>query len=267
MDFKNTIKQLVKGDYSIDLIKKSLLFVLFVCPSLLCAQQTIVSKAVMASLELNVKQSKAQWEKYQVYAGLGKVEERFSAKSPSDMVIAFNKFADSLKVKTSPYLVYKNSIAEAYSEIKDSSTNSPLFLYSEGNFPVSFLKYKSPLNAVIFNGLVSLKTGTTLNTPERQRASQIISSMLLPIVKAIAGQFNQTINYYGVSACYGSKDFYDDSSTPIKAEYVLLIVPANLATKYKEGQIKADELFNKSDIYFSGRDEDSELNRMTNISE
>jgi len=264
MDLKSAIKQLVKGDYSIDFMKKILLSMLLVCPLLLNAQSAalIIPKATLASMKLNVKQSKAQWEKYQMLAGSGKVEERFSAKSPADMTTAFNKFTDSLKIKTSPFLVHKNSIAGIYSEMKDSSANSPLFLYSGNSFPISFVKYRNQLNAVIFNGLVSLKTSTTLNMPERQRASQTVTSMLAPIIKLMVGKFNQTINYYGVGVCYGSKDFYDDNSTPVKAEYVLLIVAADLAKKYKEGQITEDDFFNKSDIYFSGRDEESELNKM-----
>jgi hypothetical protein len=96
----------------------------------------------------------------------------------------------------------------------------------------------------------------TLRTTAKTRASNIISSMILPSMKAFYNSFGSTdIKYYGMVVAYGSKDFSKEGNVlNLRAEVVSLIVSAQTCKKFVEGIITDDELINASEIYLQDRD-------------
>lgn len=79
------------------------------------------------------------------------------------------------------------------------------------------------------------------------------TDVLIPTISEVAKKIPAAIKYYGIAISYGAKDFSEKNEFP-KSDWLLMVVPTNLAKDYSDGYITEDELLEKSDIYLSPRD-------------
>lgn len=130
------------------------------------------------------------------------------------------------------------------------------FIYDKGRrIPVHFGLYGDTALSVIISDAFIDNIYNTLQLTSKQRASKVVTTYILPSLKAFALSFtNKEIKYFGMTCLYGSKDFSDEGTIAIKAEFVGFIAPCNLIRKYVSGDLTEDELVDESDVYVCDRD-------------
>ncbi len=150
---------------------------------------------------------------------------------------------------------YKENIKKIFANFGLIGSELGMFLYSESEIPIRFAQIE---NGIVFlvNRVGSNKVYNALRSTSKTRAAKIISSNILPELKAFYDSFKDTdIKYYGMIVAYGSKDFLDKSTAlNLKTEVVAFIVSSENCKKFAEGIITADELVDLSDIYLKDRD-------------
>lgn len=109
---------------------------------------------------------------------------------------------------------------------------------------------------IIFHGLASQNIYNILRTSAKKRASNIISSLILPLLDNVYDKFENTgFANIGIVAVYGTKDFTDDSGYRTESpEMVCVILPIVKIKEYNKAIITENELIKNANIYMHSRD-------------
>jgi hypothetical protein len=150
---------------------------------------------------------------------------------------------------------YKENIKKVFENFGLIGSELGMFLYSENEIPIRFAQIENEL-VFLVTRVGSNKVYNTLRSTSKNRAAKIISSNILPELKAFYDSFKNTdIKYYGMIVAYGGKDFLNKSTAlNLKTEVVAFIVSSENCKKFSEGIITEDELVDLSDIYLKDRD-------------
>lgn len=228
------------------LMKKILVCLLVIMPSIMFAQLKGFSNLDFLKLKPIAMSAKTSSELY-LMGGDAKTL------TPFLMNDAFKQYCDTLSEKPNPYVVYKDAISSIYTEWDKASGNyKPVFVSNEKGSPI-LCDYKNASKALIFHTLAYSSTFNVLKLKERDRALMMVTDVLIPTMSEAAKKIPAAIKYYGVAIAYGSKDFSEKNEFS-KSDWLLMVVPTNLAKDYSDGYITEDELLEKSDIYLSPRD-------------
>lgn len=153
-------------------------------------------------------------------------------------------------------LKYEKNVRKIFGNFKLIGNDWGKFVCNSVFSPVRFAQKQDGI-VFLVTKVFSDNVYNTLRTSAKTRASNIISSMILPSMKAFYNSFGSTdIKYYGMVVAYGSKDFSKEGfhALNLRAEIVSLIVSAQTCKKFVEGIITDDELINASEIYLQDRD-------------
>lgn len=227
-------------------MKKILVCLLAIMPSVMFAQLKGFSILDFLKLESIAMSAKTSSELY-LMGGNAKTL------TPFLMNDAFKQYCDTLSEKPNPYVQYKDAISSIYMQWdKVFGSYKPVFINNEEGNPI-LCDYKNASKALIFQTLAYSSTFNVLKLKERDRALMMATDILIPTISEVAKKIPTAIKYYGAAISYGSKDFSDKNEFS-KSEWLLIVVPTNLAKDYSGGYITEDELLEKSDIYLSPRD-------------
>lgn len=153
-------------------------------------------------------------------------------------------------------LKYEKDVKRVFDNLKLIGGDWGKFVCSRTLGPVRFAQ-KGDGVVFLLTKVCSNNIYNTLRTNAKSRASKIITSMVLPSMKAFYDSLGSTdIKYYGMVVAYGSKDFSKEADDlfNLRAEVVCLVVHAKTCKKFVEGIITDDELINASEIYLQDRD-------------
>ncbi|MDD1778224.1 MAG: hypothetical protein LUQ65_08655, partial [Candidatus Helarchaeota archaeon] len=153
-------------------------------------------------------------------------------------------------------LKYENNIRMLFNRFGLIGSELGRFLCDETFKPIAFAQKPDGI-VFLVTQVYSNKIYNILSTTSKTRASKIISSMILPSMKAFREAFKNTkIKYYGMLVAYGSKDFSkaEYEVLDLQAEVVSLIVSAQNCKKFVEGVLTDDEFVAASEIYSVDRD-------------
>lgn len=160
---------------------------------------------------------------------------------------------------------YKNNITAAFNELKIlSSDQLGEFLYSkEATLPLQFGLTSDTSLSFIITGTYIDNVYNTLKFTSRQRASQVITSYIIPSIKKIAKSFNgEEIKYFGMTCVYGSRDFSESITLSTKPEFIAFLAPMKIINKYIAGDITEDSLIESSEIFVCDRDMIAEIKKI-----
>jgi hypothetical protein len=137
------------------------------------------------------------------------------------------------------------------------------FIYLKESLPIHFAMMGDTALTFIISGVFIDNVYNTLKLTSRQRATKVITTYILPSLKAfIRSNYGKDIKYFGITCVYGSKNFADDGVLNTKPEYVAFIAPVKLIKQYVKGDLTEDELINSADIYLCDRDMVAEFKKI-----
>lgn len=123
-----------------------------------------------------------------------------------------------------------------------------------GRPPLTFASKGEGL-ALLVRGVVSTVEHNTLRATARQRAAEVIRSVVLPSMKAFAALKDlPDVKFYALSVTYGSRDFLDRSALATKSETVAVVVPADVCARFIALEVSEDALLKAAEIYVADRD-------------
>ena len=109
--------------------------------------------------------------------------------------------------------------------------------------------------ALIMLGISSPKIFNTLQTTAKQRATQIIESIVLPHIGVFESkEFPDTISHVGMTVAFSSKDFSDDSIVLNQMiETVTFIAPKIACSSFVSGKLEQEKFLIQSTILLMDR--------------
>ncbi len=197
--------------------------------------------------KLNVDASKASLDLYLIYTDPSGEIAKEKLKSTEKLLLDFDEYMKS--PTSSNKILFKTYQKRIEALIHNMKSFFDINTYLYEKFPIKFIKYKNNSLAALFTGICSSDTYNTFKLTSRQRASKVITSMVLPVIKLFNGYFDSEIKYYGVSVCYTCKDFSSESASTYDGEVLYFISPTQIIKKFKNGDITEDEIVQKSDIF------------------
>lgn len=240
---------------------KKLLFLLLFVPYVCFSQNggAIPSK-VFSRLDINSLECKIRLMELSLK---GDLSQEYG--SGVDMTRHLISHVDTLSKKNISYsflLGSQKDLDVVFHNFGTGKTDNIVFLRTDSDFPVSLLKYKGNLNMILVTNMLSPNVYNTLRLNSRERAYDIISSVVLELASTLS-RYNYTmpIGYIGGGICYSIEDFSNKRTVGANAEFVYAIFPMNLLKQYRGGNISEDDLIRKADIFIS----ESESNNLKKI--
>jgi len=196
-----------------------------------------------------------------VYWSLGVNYQKLENKpsKPKEVISDIETFISSSEEDKSgmrPYLIkYKEPIDSVFNSMNLIGNSLGEFVYSKKSLPpLRICMYNDTSKIFFITGIAIQDVYNTLKLTSRQRASRIITSYLIPSLKALKPMLNKEYEYVGLGAVFASKDFSNNSVLSTKEEYILFVVTAKKAMDFINGKITEDELVEFADIISSDRD-------------
>jgi hypothetical protein len=160
---------------------------------------------------------------------------------------------------------YRNNFDSAFNELKLLGIDQlgEFFYTQDISLPIHFGLYGDTALSIIISGAYIDNVYNTLKLTSKQRATKVITTYILPSLKAFSENFStKDIKYFGMTCLYGSKDFSSDEALNTKGEYVAFIASSKLIQKYVAGDLTEDDLVDAADIYVSDRDMITEIKKI-----
>lgn len=178
---------------------------------------------------------------------------------PDEVIISIDSLLSSGKSTHEAELYYikkyKESVDSIFNDMKLIGNSLGKFVYAKNSeVPLRICTYNDTAKIFFITGIALEDIYNTLRLTSRQRATKVITTYLIPTLKALKPIMNKEFNYLGLGAIYGSKDFGDNSALAMKAEYILFVVPAKKTNDFIKGKITEDELVENADIISADRD-------------
>lgn len=217
----------------------------------------------------NANKDRASWSLYANYK-----EAAFLVKKADDVILDIDKYLlqtptnDSLNGQYSEYELikkYRNKIDTTFQGLKFFGRDQPgtFFYINETSLPIHFGMMGDTALSFIISGVFIDNIYNTLRLTSRQRATTVVTTYILPSLKAFSKSFTgNEIKYFGITCIYGSKNFADDGYTNTQPEFVAFIAPVELIKMYVAGDLTEDDLINSAEIYICDRDMDSEIKKI-----
>lgn len=160
----------------------------------------------------------------------------------------FQNYSDILKL-------YKDKIDSLILRINFGSNNLIKYLYNYPELPFGIIDKDNKV-IFLFAGISTNNIYNTLKFDSKERASKIISSMILPSLNIYPNIFSNTkIKFFGISISYGCSDFSDEQSQKYPyGEVITIIFSLDNCKKFVDGEITDQELIDSSNIYLSDKD-------------
>ena len=134
-------------------------------------------------------------------------------------------------------------------------SGSQFFYNKENSLPIVFALYGDTALTLIISGIYIDKNYNIQTLTSKQRSANVITSYFLPKFRNLVSSLSENeVKYFGMACVFVSRDFSDKSYVSASAEFVSIIAPKNLITKYVAGDLSEDELISSSDIYICDRD-------------
>jgi hypothetical protein len=165
---------------------------------------------------------------------------------------------------------YRTNIDTTFQGLKlFGSDNLGEFLYSKKiALPVHFGMLGDTALSFIISGVYIGNVYNTLKFTNRQRAKKVVTTYILPSLKAFSKSFSgKEVKYFGITCIYGSKNFADDGALATKPEFVAFIASAKSIRQFVSGDLTEDDLINSADIYVCDRDMVAEIKKIKIILE
>ncbi len=161
---------------------------------------------------------------------------------------------------------YRDNIDQSFQWLKllGSDQLGEFFYHKDIALPVHFFNYglDTSLALIISTAFID-KIYNTIKLTSRQRATKVVTTYLLPAIQQVAKNFKDgEVKYFGFTAVYGSKNALDNSVLALQAEFVGIVIPAQLINKYATGDITEDELLQGADVFSSDRDMVAEVKKI-----
>ena len=144
---------------------------------------------------------------------------------------------------------YKEGFVRLLDNLKYIGDEEGRFLYGDESIPVGFARTNGSLTLVL-SAIASGKVYNTLRTSDKTRASKVVASVILPVIRELTETVpTDQIRYFAIEVCYGSKDFSDEDMPGAEGEIVITVVPSERAKQFAGASLSREQLLNWSDVY------------------
>jgi hypothetical protein len=144
---------------------------------------------------------------------------------------------------------YKEGLIRLLDGLKYIGDDEGRFLYDDESIPVGFARTNGSLTLVL-SAIASGNVYNTLRTSDKTRASKVVASVILPVIRDLTETLpTDQIKYFAIEVCYGSKAFSDEDLPGAEGEIVVAVVPSERAKQFAAASLTREELLNSSDVY------------------
>lgn len=129
------------------------------------------------------------------------------------------------------------------------------FMYeARKELPIRFVRNNDGKLVFALTGVASDKVYNSVRLSVKQRAANILSSVIFPLAQSIDLFFKQTgIDYLALAVSYGSKNLSDEGAHP-DGEVIVFVAPIEAIRQFGNHKITGDELLEKSEVYVGDKD-------------
>lgn len=226
-------------------------FILLAFYTSIFSQNNTIPRSAILDMEMYSTASQLRWMVVNMTSRLEVGANKFIYEFPMDMGNSIKEHIDTLNVKDDNYRFLSNN-QEVLSNMMNnicSEIGDDIILLKTNEFPICLTKYKNNAGLLLFNNFMYPSSFNTLRTNYRQRAAQIISTLITPGLDiACIYEYKPSVKYIGMGVVYGAKDFSNDSAYGV-SEVVYMVSSIEDIKKYHEGILTEDDLVEGSDIW------------------
>ena len=232
--------------------------------------QNSIPKSTLNELTIECMKDRMNMNIIHGYITIKSDEWRKFLLCPLEVSKYFDIYIDTLSINNKNYnFLQSNSkaISALFNNSEYASTRNMRFLNFNSNFPLTYFKYKDDKDCIFFINGASIDLVDSKSTNEKERARNIIVSLLIPWLRENAGYFkSSSIKYMGISVTYGcsdkGKDELSDFINFFDYETITMISKIDSLIQFENGEISDEKLVEQSDIFISDSKRSSDLSKI-----
>ena len=219
--------------------------------------QNSIPKSTLNEITIECMKDRINMNVIHGYITMKSNEWRKFLLGPLEVSKYFENYIDTLSVNHKNYnFLQSNSkaIKALFNNSEYASTRNMRFLNFNGNFPLTHIKYRDNKDCIFFINGAYIDLVDSKRTTEKERARNIIVSLLMPWLRENAGYFkSSSIKYMGISVTYGcsdkGKDELSDFINFFDYETITMISTIDSLILFENGAISDEKLIEQSDIF------------------